>query len=144
MPNTIHLHRVFRSSPTKIYRAFLEPDALVKWNPPNGYTGKVHYLEAQEGGTYRISFTNFATGAVHAFEGRYRELVPNQRIQCADQFDDPGLPGEVVTTIELKKISLGTELTITQEGLPDAISPEACCLGWQQSLELLAKLVEAD
>jgi uncharacterized protein YndB with AHSA1/START domain len=142
--NTIRLHRLLRAAPEKIYRAFLEPDALVKWVPPNGFTGKVHHLDAKVGGTYKMSFTNFTTGNSHSFGGKYHELVPHQRIRYADKFDDPNLPGEMQVTVTLKKVSVGTELNIVQEGVPDVIPPEACYLGWQESLALLARLVEAE
>ena len=142
--NTIRLHRIIRSTPEKIYRAFLDPDAKAKWLPPNGFTGKVHHLEAKVGGTFKMSFTNFSTGGTHSFGGEYRELKPHERIRYTDKFDDPNLPGEIVTTVDLKKVSCGTELSIVQEGLPAAIPPEACYLGWQESLILLAKLVEAE
>ena len=135
---------MLRATPERIYRAFLDADAMAKWLPPNGFTGKVHQLEARVGGTYRMSFTNFSTGRSHSFGGRYLELVPHERIQYTDKFDDPNLPGEMKTTITLKKVSSGTELNIVQEGLPDVIPPDACYLGWQESLALLAKLVEAE
>jgi uncharacterized protein YndB with AHSA1/START domain len=144
MPNTVRFHRVLRASPKKVYRALLDPDAVVKWNPPNGFTAKVHQLEAKVGGTFKISFTNFSTGKSHTFGGRYLELVPHERIRVTDAFDDPNLPGEMQTTYVLKEVSVGTDLTIVQEGLPDAIPPEACCLGWQESLALLANLVESN
>ena len=144
MPNTVRFHRVLRATPDRVYRAFLDADAMAKWLPPNGFTGKVHHLEAKVGGTYKMSFTNFTTGTSHSFGGKYLELVPNERIRHTDRFDDPNLPGEMVTTIALKKVSVGTELNIVQEGIPDVIPPEACCLGWQESLTLLAKLVEAE
>jgi len=144
MGNTIKLHRVLRAAPEKVYRAFLDPDALVKWMPPNGFTAKVHHLEAEVGGTYKMSFTNFSTGKSHTFGGKYLELTPHERIRLTDVFDDPNLPGEMQTTYTLKQVSCGTELTIVQEGLPDAIPPEACYLGWQESLILLARLVEAE
>ena len=142
--NTIRLHRVMRAAPEKIYRAFLDADAKAKWLPPNGFTGKVHHLEAKVGGTYKMSFTNFTTGSGHSFGGEYLELTPHERIRYTDKFDDPNLPGEIETTINLKKVSCGTELSIVQKGLPAAIPPEACYLGWQESLILLAKLVEAE
>jgi len=142
--NTVRFHRVLCASPEKIYRAFLDADARAKWLPPNGFTGRVHHLDAKVGGTYRMSFTNFTTGNSHSFGGEFLELVPHERIRHTDKFDDPNLPGEMQTTISLKKVSCGTELTIVQEGLPDAVPPEACCLGWQESLVLLAKLVEAE
>lgn len=142
--NTVRLHRVLRATPERIYRAFLDPDAMVKWLPPNGFTGKVHHLEAKVGGTYRMSFTNFTNGHRHSFGGAYLELVPNERIRHTDKFDDPNLPGEMQVTISLKEVSCGTELNIIQEGIPDAIPLEGCYLGWQESLTLLAKLVEAE
>ncbi len=142
--NTITLHRVLRASPERIYRAFLDPDALVKWLPPHGFTGKVHHLDARVGGTYQMSFTNFTTGKSHSFGGSYLELKPHERIRHTDQFDDPNLPGEMQVTINLKQVSCGTELNITQAGVPAVIPPEACYLGWQESLTLLAQLVEAE
>lgn len=140
--HTIRLHRVLKSTPDKIYRAFLDPDAMVKWLPPHGFTGKVHHLEAKVGGTYRMSFTNFGSGASHSFGGSYLELVPNERIRHTDKFDDPNLPGEMQVTIELKPVFCGTDVTIVQEGVPAVIPAEACYLGWQESLTLLAQLVE--
>ena len=142
--NTIRLHRIIRATPEKIYRAFLDADANAKWLPPNGFTCKVHHLDAKVGGSFKMSFTNFTTGTTHSFGGEYLELTPNERIRYSDKFDDPNLPGEIQTTIDLKKISCGTELNIVQEGLPAAIPPEMCYLGWQESLILLAKLVEAE
>ena len=142
--NTIRLHRVLRATPEKIYRAFLEPDAMGKWLPPNGFTGTVHQMDAKVGGTYRMSFRNLTTGQSHAFGGTYLELVPHERIRHTDKFDDPGLSGEMQTTVSLKAVSCGTELNIVQEGIPEAIPPEACYLGWQESLTLLALLVEAE
>jgi uncharacterized protein YndB with AHSA1/START domain len=142
--NTIRLHRIIRAEPEKIYRAFLDADAKAKWLPPNGFTGKVHHLEAKVGSTYKMSFTNFTTGASHSFGGEYLELTAHERIRYIDKFDDPNLPGEMQTTIDLKKVDCGTELSIVQEGVPAAIPPSACYLGWQESLILLAKLVEAD
>lgn len=142
--NTIRLHRVLRATPEKIYRAFIDADAKAKWLPPNGFTGKVHHSDAKVGGTYKMSFTNFTTGRSHSFGGKYLELVPHERIRYADRFDDPNLPGEMQVTITLKKVSVGTELNIVQEGVPEVIPPEACYLGWQESLVLLGKLVEAD
>ena len=142
--STIRLHRVLRTTPEKIYRAFLDPDAMGKWLPPNGFTGKVHHMDAKVGGTYKMSFTNFTTGHGHSFGGRYLELVPHERIRHTDTFDDPGLAGEMQTTISLKKVSVGTEVNIVQEGITEAIPPEACYLGWQESLTLLASLVEAE
>jgi len=142
--NTIRLHRVLRAPPEKIYRAFLDADAMAKWLPPNGFTGKVHHLEAKVGGSYKMSFSNFGTGKSHSFGGTYVELVPNERIRYTDKFDDPNLSGQMQATITLKKVFCGTELNIVQEGIPDAIPAEACYLGWQESLMLLAKLVEAE
>jgi len=142
--NTIRLHRVLRSTPERVYRAFLDADAKAKWLPPNGFTGKVHHSEAKVGGTYKMSFTNFATGHSHSFGGEYVELVPNERIRYTDRFDDPNMPGDMHVTITLKRVSTGTELNIVQEGVPDVIPAEACYLGWQESLILLAKLVEAE
>jgi uncharacterized protein YndB with AHSA1/START domain len=142
--NTIRLHRIIRTEPEKIYRAFLDADAKAKFLPPNGFTGKVHHLEAKVGGTHKMSFTNFTTGASHSFGGEYLELTPHERIRYTDKFDDPNLPGEIQTTIDLKKVDCGTELSIVQEGVPAAIPPSACYLGWQESLILLAKLVEAE
>jgi uncharacterized protein YndB with AHSA1/START domain len=144
MPNTVRFHRVLRAAPEKVYRAFLDADAMAKWLPPNGFTGKVHHMDAKVGGTYKMSFTNFTTGRSHSFGGEFLELVPHERIRYTDRFDDPNLPGDMRTTITLKTVSCGTELSIVQEGLPIVIPPEACCLGWQESLILLAKLVEAD
>ena len=142
--NTIRLHRVLRASPERVYRAFLDADAMAKWLPPNGFTGKVHQLDAKIGGTYKMSFTNFGTGNSHSFGGTYLELTPNERIRYTDRFDDPSMPGEMQTSVALKKVSVGTELSVVQEGVPEAIPPEACYLGWQESLTLLAKLVEAE
>jgi uncharacterized protein YndB with AHSA1/START domain len=142
--NTVRLHRVLRATPERVYRAFLDPDAMAKWLPPNGFTGKVHHLEARVGGTYKMSFTNFSTGNSHSFGGEYLELVPHELIRHTDIFDDPGLPGEMQTTVSLKQVSVGTEVNIVQEGIPEAIPPEACYLGWQESLTLLAQLVEAE
>jgi uncharacterized protein YndB with AHSA1/START domain len=140
--NTVRLHRVLTAKPDKVYRAFLEPEAMARWLPPNGFTGKVHHQEAKVGGTYKMSFTNFSTGSSHSFGGEYRELVPQQRLRYTDRFDDPNLPGEILVTVTLKKVSVGTESNIVQEGLPDVIPVEACYLGWQQSLDNLARLVE--
>lgn len=142
--NTIRLHRVLRANPEKIYRAFLDADALAKWLPPNGFTCKINHLEAKVGGTHKMSFTNFTTGHSQSFGGKYLELVPHERLRYTDQFDDPNLPGEIQVTVTLKKVSVGTELNIVQEEVPDVIPPEACYLGWQESLILLAKLVEAE
>jgi uncharacterized protein YndB with AHSA1/START domain len=144
MPGTVRFHRVLRAPAERIYRAFLDPDAMVKWLPPNGFTGKVHQIDAKVGGGYRMSFTNFSTGHSHSFGGKFVELVPCERIRHTDTFDDPNLKGEMQTTITLKKVSCGTELNVVQEGIPDLIPTEACCLGWQESLALLAKLVEAE
>lgn len=144
MPNTIRLHRVLRATPERIYRAFLDADAMAKWLPPNGFTGKVHHLDARVGGTYRMSFTNFTTGGSHSFGGEYLELIPNERIRHTDRFDDPNLPGEMQVTITLTKVSVGTDVSIVREGVPDVIPPEACYLGWQESLRLLTLLVEAE
>lgn len=142
--NTVKLHRVLRTAPEKIYRAFLDADTMAKWLPPHGFTGKVHHLDARVGGTYKMSFTNFSSGHSHSFGGEYLELVQNQRICHTDKFDDANLPGEMRTTISLKQVSCGTELAIAQEGIPEMIPPEACYLGWQESLTLLAQLVEAE
>jgi len=142
--NTIRLHRVLRAAPEKVYRAFLDPDALAKWLPPNGFTCKVHQLEVKVGGTHKISFTNFGTGKSHSFGGTYVELVPGEKIRYTDKFDDPNLPGPMQATITLKKVMCGTELNIVQEGVPAVIPAEMCYLGWQDSLMLLAKLVEAE
>jgi len=142
--STVRLHRVLRAAPENIYRAFLDPDAMAKWLPPNGFTGKVHHMDAKVGGTYKMSFTNFTTGHSHSFGGHFLELVPHERIRHTDKFDDPGLPGEMETTVSLKKVSCGTEVNIVQEGIPEAIPPEACYLGWQESLTLLAQLIEAE
>ena len=145
MPRTVRFHRVLRAPAERIYRAFLDPEAKAKWLPPNGFTGKVHHCDARVGGSYKMSFTNFTTGQAHSFGGTYVELVPHERIRYTDQFD-PGmnLPGEMNVTVTLKAVSVGTEMNITQEGIPDAIPAEACYLGWQESLTLLAKLVEAE
>ena len=140
--NTVRFHRVLRSTPERIYKAFLDPDAMVKWLPPNGFTGRVHHVDAKVGGTYRMSFTNFSTGNSHSFGGTYVELVPHERIRYTDKFDNPALAGEMQTTVSLKKVSVGTELCIVQEGIPDVIPPDACYLGWQESLTALALLVE--
>jgi uncharacterized protein YndB with AHSA1/START domain len=144
MPNTVRLHRVLVTKPEKVYRAFLEPDAVAKWLPPNGFTCTVHQLDAKTGGSFRMSFRNFTTGSGHTFGGRYLELVQNERLQYTDTFEDPNLPGEVRVTVTLKKVSVGTEVSIVQENLPDAIPVEACYLGWQESLRNLAKLVEPE
>ena len=144
MASTVRLHRVLRATPERIYRAFLDPEAMSKWLPPNGFTGKVHQMDARVGGTYRMSFTNFTSGKSHSFGGEYLELVPNERIRHTDKFDDPNLPGELVVTVTLKKVIVGTELNTVQEGIPDVSPAEACMLGWQESLALLTKLVEAE
>ena len=144
MPNTVRLHRVLRSTPERVYRAFLDPEAMAKWLPPNGFTGKVHQMDARVGGTYKMSFTNFTSGKSHSFGGEYLELVPNERIRHTDKFDDPNMPGVMTVTVALRKVLVGTEVNITQEGIPDVIPAEACVLGWQESLTLLAKLVEAE
>jgi uncharacterized protein YndB with AHSA1/START domain len=142
--NTIRLHRVLKAPPDRVYKAFLDPEAMAKWLPPNGFTAKVHQLDAKVGGVYKMSFTNFSTGSSHTFGGKYLELVPGERLRYTDKFDDPNLPGEIHTTVALKKVFCGTEVAITQEGVPAAIPAEACYLGWQESLTLLAKLVEAE
>jgi uncharacterized protein YndB with AHSA1/START domain len=144
MPSTIRLHRVLKAPPERVYKAFLDPDAMAKWLPPYGFTGKVHQADAKVGGTYKMSFTNFTTGKSHSFGGKYLELKPNERIRYTDQFDDPNLPGEMITTVVLKTVSCGTELNVTQEGVPDVIPAEMCYLGWQESLEQLAKLVDPE
>lgn len=144
MPSTIRLHRVLRTTPEKIYRAFLNAEAISKWLPPHGFTCKVHHMDAEPGGSYRMSFTNFSTGHGHTFGGTYVELVPHERIRYTDSFDNPDLPGDMQTTVTLRAVSCGTELSIVQEGVPDAIPPEACYLGWQESLTQLALLVEPD
>ncbi len=142
--NTIRLHRVLRAPPERVYRAFLNADAMCKWIPPNGYIGKIHNMDAKVGGTYKMSFTNFSTGHSQSFGGTYHELVPHERIRYSDKFDDPNLPGEMQVTITLKKVSCGTELNIVQEGVPEVIPAEICYLGWQESLLLLTRLVEAE
>lgn len=142
--NTVRLHRVLKAPPERVYRAFLDADAIVKWLPPHGFTCKVHHVDARVGGSYRMSFTNFSNGQTHSFGGNYLELVPNERIRNTDEFDDPNLPGEMQTTVTLKPVFCGTEIDIVQEGIPAAIPPQACYLGWQESLLLLAQLVEAE
>ena len=142
--NTVRFHRVLRSTPERVYRAFLDADAMAKWLPPNGFTGKVHQLDAKVGGGYKMSFTNFTTGSSHSFGGTYLELKPHELIRYTNRFDNPGLPGEMQTTIQLRQVFCGTEVNIAQEGIPAMIPPEACYLGWQESLVLLAKLVEAE
>ena len=141
---TVKLHRVLKSTPERVYKAFLDPEAMVKWLPPNGFTGKVHEMDARVGGKYRMSFTNFSTGASHSFGGEYLELVPNQRIRNTDRFDDPNMPGEMTNTVDIWPVSVGVELSIVQEGIPEFIPVEACYLGWQESLKLLGQLVEAE
>ncbi len=144
MPNTVRLHRVLSTTPEKIYRAFLEPDALAKWLPPNGFACTVHHLEPRVGGTFKMSFRNFTTGKSHDFSGSFVELVPGESVCYTDRFDDPNLPGEIRVTVTLRKVSLGTDLHIEQANLPDMIPPEACYLGWQESLRNLARLVEPE
>ena len=142
--NTVRLHRVLRATPERVFRAFLDADALAKWLPPNGFTGKVHQLEARVGGTYKMSFTNFTTGFGHSFGGEYLELVPHELLRYTGRFDDPNLRGQMQTKVTLKQVFCGSELNVVQEGIPEIIPPEACYLGWQESLTLLAKLVEAE
>ena len=144
MPGTVRLHRVLSTTPEKIYRAFLEPDAMAKWLPPNGFACTVHHMDAKVGGTFKMTFRNFTTGQSHSFGGEYVELVPNERLSYTDKFDDPNLPGTLIVTVTLKKVMVGTEMNVVQDGIPDAIPVEACYLGWQQSLENLAKLVEPE
>jgi uncharacterized protein YndB with AHSA1/START domain len=142
--STIRLHRVLRATPERVYRGFLDADAMVKWLPPNGFTAKVHHMDAKVGGTFRMSFTNFSTGQSHSFGGEYLELTPHERIRYTDKFEDPNLAGEMQVTVTLRKVSVGTELNVVQDGVPELIPAEACYLGWQESLTLLAKLVEAE
>jgi uncharacterized protein YndB with AHSA1/START domain len=142
--NTIRLHRVLKAPPQQVYKAFIDPDAMIKWLPPYGFTARMHHAEVKVGGTYKMSFTNFGSGKSHAFGGKYLELQPGERIRYTDKFDDPNLPGEMVTTVTLKKVSVGTELNVVQEGVPEVIPAEACYLGWQESLAQLAKLVEPE
>jgi uncharacterized protein YndB with AHSA1/START domain len=142
--NTIRLHRVFKANREKLYKAFLDPEAMVKWLPPNGFTGEVHHMDARVGGTYKMSFTNFGKGVAHSFGGEYLELVPNEKIVHTDTFDDPNMQSEITTTITFKPVMVGTEMNVVQDGVPGAIPPEACYFGWQESLNLLALLVEAD
>jgi uncharacterized protein YndB with AHSA1/START domain len=142
--NTVKLHRVFKAKPERVYKAFIDADAMAKWLPPNGFTGKVHEMDAKVGGRYRMSFANFSTGKSHAFGGEFLELVENERIRYTDKFEDPNLPGEMETTVDIKTVSVGVELNIVQTGIPDAIPVEACYLGWQESLRLLTMLVEAE
>ena len=144
MPSTVQFNRVLRTTPERLYRAFLDADAKAKWLPPNGFTGKVHHSDPRVGGMYKMSFTNFTSGKSHSFGGTYLELVPHERLRWTDRFDDPNLPGEMTVTVTLKKVLVGTEIDIVQEGIPDAIPREACTLGWQESLTLLAQLVEAE
>lgn len=144
MPGTVRLHRVLRATPERVYRAFLDPDAMAKWLPPHGFTGKVHHLDARVGGTFRMSFTNFSSGNSHGFGGEYLELVPHERIRYTDKFDDPNMPAIMEATVELKPVSCGTELSVVQQGIPDVIPVEMCYLGWQESLTLLALLVEPE
>lgn len=144
MPNTVQFHLILRATPERVYRAFLDEDAKVKWLPPNGFTAKMHHSEPRVGGTYRMSFTNFTTEKSHSFGGTYVELVPHERLKWTDRFDDPNLPGEMTVTVTLKRVSTGTEVHIVQEGIPDAIPADACTVGWQESLALLALLVEAE
>lgn len=144
MPNTVRFHRVLRAPPERVYRAFVDADAMAKWLPPHGFTGKVHSMDARVGGRYKMSFTNFTTGHAHSFGGEYLELVPNERISHTDKFDDANMPGEIRTTVSLKQVSCGTQLSIVQEGIPAMIPTEMCYLGWQESLILLAQLVEAE
>ncbi|MBB3967157.1 MULTISPECIES: SRPBCC family protein [Rhizobium] len=144
MPSTIRLHRVLATRPEKVYRAFVEADAMAKWLPPNGFTCSVHHFEPTVGGTFKMSFRNFTTGNSHSFGGEYLELVPGERVRYVDRFDDPNLPGEMEVTVELKKVSVGTEINITQAGIPDLIPPEACYLGWQESLRNMARLIEPE
>jgi len=142
--STIRLHRVLRATPERVYRGFLDADAMVKWLPPNGFTAKVHHMDAKVGGTFRMSFTNFSTGQSHFFGGEYLELTPHERIRYTDKFEDPNLAGEMQVTVTLRKVSVGTELNVVQDGVPELIPAEACYVGWQESLTLLAKLVEAE
>ena len=144
MPSTVQFQRVLRTTPERLYRAFIDPDAMVKWLPPNGFTARMHHSDPKVGGTYKMSFTNLTSGKSHAFGGEYLELVPNERLRWTDKFDDPNLPGVMTVTVRLKKVPVGTELNIVQEGIPDAIPAEACMLGWQESLTLLTMLVEAE
>jgi len=142
MPNSVRFHRVLKAPPERVYRAFVDADAKVKWLPPHGFTGKVHHLDPRVGGTYKMSFTNFTSGKSHSFGGEYLELVPNELLRWTDRFDDPNLPGEMQVTVRLKKVSMGTEIDIVQEGIPDVIPADACVVGWQESLTLLTQLVE--
>ena len=144
MPSTIRLHRVLKAKPEKVYKAFIDADAMVKWLPPHGFTAKIQHMDARVNGTYKMSFTNFTTGTSHSFSGTYLELVPGQLLRYSDTFDDPNLPGEIMVTITFKAVAVGTALNIVQEGVPDLIPAEACYLGWQESLTLLAQLVEPE
>lgn len=144
MPGTVKLHRVLRAKPEKVYRAFLEPDAVARWLPPNGFTCTVDHIDAKVGGSFKMAFRNFTSGNGHSFGGKYLELVPNERIRYSDKFDDPNLPGEMITAVTLRKVSCGTEINVVQEGIPDMIPTEMCYLGWQESLEHLARLVEPE
>ena len=144
MPHTVHFQRVLRAPADRVYRAFMDPDAMAKWLPPHGFTGRVQEMDARVGGGYRMTFTNLGNGQSHSFGGTFLELVPGERIRHTDRFDDPGLPGEMVTTVTFRKTVVGTEVNIEQAGIPEVIPPEACCLGWQESLQLLALLVEAE
>jgi uncharacterized protein YndB with AHSA1/START domain len=144
MPNTIQLHRIINAPPEKVYRAFIDPDAMVKWLPPHGFTGKVHQMDARVGGVYKMSFTNFGTKSSHSFGGKYLEMKSGELLKYVDIFDDPNLPGEMIVTVTFRKVMCGTELKVTQEGIPDMIPPEMCYMGWQQSLLLMAQLVEPD
>jgi len=144
MPSTIRLHRVFRAPPERVYKAFIDADAMNKWLPPNGFTGKVHQMDAKVGGGYKMSFTNFSTGKSHSFGGKFLELIPGEKLRYSDKFDDPNFPGEMITTVTLKKVSVGTDVNIEQAGVPDVIPADGCYLGWSESLVLLAKLIEAE
>ena len=144
MPSTVKLHRVFTAPPERVFRAFIDPDALVKWMAPHGFTAKVHHLDAKVGGSYKMSFSNFTTGTSQSFGGTYHEIMPNQLLRYTGQFDDPNLPGQIEVTIQLHPVSVGTEVHITQSGIPDVIPAEACYLGWQESLQLLTLLVNAE
>ena len=144
MPNTVEFHRVLRATPERVYRAFIDPAAMAKWLPPHGFTGTVHHLDARVGGSYKMSFTNFSSRKSHSFAGEYLELVPGEHLRWTDRFDDPNLAGEMTVSVRLKPVAVGTDVHIVQAGLPDVIPPEACCLGWQESLTLLAQLVEAE
>lgn len=144
MAGTVKLHRVFTAKPERVYKAFIDPDAMAKWLPPNGFTGKVHAMDAKVGGSYKMSFTNFTTGNSHSFGGEFLELVPNERLRYTDRFDDPNMPGEMTTTVDIRQVTAGTEINIVQEGIPDMIPVDMCYVGWQESLGLLKLLVEAE